>query len=224
MARAYPQSDYADARDPGAGDWQALRGELVALLDQVESRFGGAENGRSVKRAFDRFSHQDETDQDEDDLASAIAQIRSRQGATTISAIDRRPTDMPEFRELSHLVSGIGDRIGRLEGQLRGARSGAQDVNEIAGQVEQLTQVVELLAGAVGETGQVKRLESQIAALGAMIEKGPKLDLSTINKRLDDVSSTVGKLAELQAQQMEREIVREDRKAAEPPAEGAGAL
>src|SRR5215217_8196989 len=100
MARAYPQSDYADARDPGAGDWQALRGELVALLDQVESRFGGAENGRSgngalssrvrhlreqvsapdssnrrrealktVKRAVDRFSHQDETDQEEDDLA-----------------------------------------------------------------------------------------------------------------------------------------------------------
>ena len=47
MARAYPQSDYADARDTGAGDWQALRGELVALLDQVESRFGGAEGGRS---------------------------------------------------------------------------------------------------------------------------------------------------------------------------------
>ena len=202
MARAYPQSDYADARDTGAGDWQALRGELVALLDQVESRFGGAEGGRSstggvssrvrqlreqvsapdssnrrrealrtVKRAVDRFSTQDETEQDEDDLASAIAQIRSRQGATTIAAIDRRPSDMPEFRELSHLVSGIGDRLGRLEGQLRGARSGAQEVNEIAGQVEQLTQVVELLAGAVGETGQVKRLESQIAALGAMIEK-----------------------------------------------------
>lgn len=242
MARAYPQSDYADARDTGAGDWQALRGELVALLDQVESRFGGAEGGRSstggvssrvrqlreqvsapdssnrrrealrtVKRAVDRFSTQDETEQDEDDLASAIAQIRSRQGATTIAAIDRRPSDMPEFRELSQLVSGIGDRLGRLEGQLRGARSGAQEVNEIAGQVEQLTQVVELLAGAVGETGQVKRLESQIAALGAMIERGPKVDLGTVNARLDDVSNTVAKLAELQAQQMEREILREDR-------------
>ncbi len=40
MARAYPQSDYADTpRNASGGEWQALRGELVALLDQVESRF-----------------------------------------------------------------------------------------------------------------------------------------------------------------------------------------
>src|SRR5690606_10323653 len=85
----------------------------------------------------------------------------------------------------------------------------------VASQVEQLTQVVELLAGAVGETGQVKRLEAQIAALGAMIEEGARGDLSGLNARLDDVSTTVGKLAELQAQQMEREIARDQRRNAE---------
>ncbi|KFL31020.1 hypothetical protein JP75_11780 [Devosia riboflavina] len=237
MARAYPQSDYADtAFDPGAGDWQALRGELVALLDQVESRFGAVSDGagvsnrvrhlrdqvsapdpasrrrsealRSVKRAVDRFTpHEDEAD----DLNAAIAEIRSRQGAQTISAIDRRPSDMPEFRELSSLVSGMGDRLGRLEGQLRTARHSSSDVLEVASQVEQLTQVVELLAGAVGETGQVKRLETQIGALASMMERAPKVDLSAVNSRLDDVSATVAKLAELQAQQMEREIIREER-------------
>lgn len=237
MARAYPQSDYADtAFDPGAGDWQALRGELVALLDQVESRFGAVSDGagvsnrvrhlrdqvstpdpasrrrsealRSVKRAVDRFNPQDD---EADDLNAAIAEIRSRQGAQTISAIDRRPSDMPEFRELSGLVAGMGDRLGRLEGQLRTARSSSSDVREVASQVEQLTQVVELLAGAVGETGQVKRLETQIAALASMMERGPRVDLSAVNSRLDDVSATVAKLAELQAQQMEREIIREER-------------
>lgn len=237
MARAYPQSDYADtAFDPGTGDWQALRGELVALLDQVESRFGTVSDGagvsnrvrhlrdqvntpdpasrrrnealRSVKRAVDRFNPQDD---DADDLNAAIAEIRSRQGAHTISAIDRRSNDMPEFRELSGLVTGMGDRLGRLEGQLRTARSSSSDVREVASQVEQLTQVVELLAGAVGETGQVKRLETQIAALASMMERGPRVDLSAVNARLDDVSATVAKLAELQAQQMEREIIREER-------------
>ncbi|MBO9590668.1 peptidoglycan-binding protein [Devosia sp.] len=237
MARAYPQSDYADtAFDPGAGDWQALRGELVALLDQVESRFGAVSDGggvssrvrhlrdqvntpdpasrrrsealRSVKRAVDRFTpHEDEAD----DLNAAIAEIRSRQGAQTISAIDRRPSEMPEFRELSSLVSGMGDRLGRLEGQLRTARNSSSDVLEVASQVEQLTQVVELLAGAVGETGQVKRLETQIGALASMMSQAPKVDLSAVNSRLDDVSATVAKLAELQAQQMEREIIREER-------------
>jgi localization factor PodJL len=237
MARAYPQSDYTDtAFDPGAGDWQALRGELVALLDQVESRFGAASDGggvssrvrhlrdqvstpdpasrrrnealRSVKRAVDRFTPSED---DTDDLNAAIAEIRSRQGASSIASIDRRSSDMPEFRELSSLVSGMGDRLGRLEGQLRTARNSSSDVHEVASQVEQLTQVVELLAGAVGETGQVKRLETQIAALASMMERAPKVDLSAVNSRLDDVSATVAKLAELQAQQMEREIVREER-------------
>ncbi|PXA97557.1 hypothetical protein DMC47_13460, partial [Nostoc sp. 3335mG] len=249
MARAYPQSDYDEASDVGAGDWQALRGELVALLDQVESRFGGASsasNGagglsnrvrhlreqvnvpdpstrrrealRSVKRAVDRFNGPE----DGDDLDAAIAEIRSRQGPSIVSALDRRPADMPEFRELSGLVSGIGDRLGRLEGQLRGVRNNSADVREVASQVEQLTQVVELLAGAVGETGQVKRLETQIAALASMMSEAPKVDLSAVNARLDDVSTTVAKLAELQAQQMERELVREDRAAAAPKGSAKG--
>ncbi len=48
-----------------------------------------------------------------------------------------------------------------------------------------------------------------------MIEDVPRLDLNMLESRLDDVSGTVAKLAELQAEQMEREIVREERRAAE---------
>src|SRR5690606_20901989 len=122
------------------------------------------------------------------------------------------------------LVGGLSGRLERLEGELKSQRAGNGSVREVAVQVEQLTHVVELLAGAVGETGQVKRLEAQIGALAALIEGGPRVDLSAINNRLDDVSTTVGKLAELQAQQMEREIAREDRKATDKPAKGAETL
>jgi localization factor PodJL len=261
MPRAYTNQDYADpARDQGAGEWQALRGELVALLDKVESHYGQPEpepqapamSGlaqrvrhlrdqmdapetntrrrealRTVKRAVDRFSERDSHagDLDEaDDLTAAIAEIRSRQGAATMPAPMRRATDIPEIRELGSLVGGMSQRLERLEGELRSQRSGSGQVREVASQVEQLTQVVELLAGAVGETGQVKRLEAQIAALGAMIEEGPRTDLSVLNARLDDVSTTVGKLAELQAQQMEREIVRDQRRNAEGKTDVAAAL
>ncbi|ODT73203.1 MAG: hypothetical protein ABS75_00550 [Pelagibacterium sp. SCN 63-23] len=246
MPRAFSLSDYADpARDPGAGEWQALRGELVALLDKVESHYGQTEaeqpqpamNGlarrvrhlrdqvgvpetasrrsealRTVKRAVDRFSERDAhleaafVADAEDDLSAAIAEIRSRQGA--MNAPMRRPETGTELRELGALVGGMSQRLERLEGELKSQRSNAGHVREVASQVEQLTQVVELLAGAVGETGQVKRLEAQIAALGAMIEAAPRSDLVSINDRLDDVSATVGKLAELQAAQMEREIAR----------------
>ncbi|KKB08158.1 SEL1-like repeat protein [Devosia chinhatensis] len=255
MPRASSQTDFAEpARE--ASEWQALRGELVALLDKVESHYGQAEvitevpaangltqrvrslrdqmNGtettsrrqealRTVKRAVDRFSDRDRPEfaDDADDLTQAIAQIRSRQGAQ-VSAMRR--IDMPEIRELSVLVGGMSERLESLEEDLRSQKHGAGNVREVAGQVEQLTQVVELLAGAIGETGQVKRLEAQIAALGAMIEHAPRVDLDAVNARLDDVSGTVSKLAELQAQQMEREVARETRRGASSPTDPLAAL
>ncbi|WP_224701096.1 peptidoglycan-binding protein [Devosia aquimaris] len=259
MARAYSVQDPSEhASDPLPGDWQALRGELVALLDQVEGRYARVEEPdpaltglsarvrnlrdqvvgpepsvrrrealRTVKRAVDRFSDRDELarhDEEPDALTSAIAEIRGRQMSSSAAALGRRATDMPEFRELNALVGGLSGRLERLEGELKHQRTGAGSVQEVASQVEQLTHVVELLAGAVGETGQVKRLEAQIGALAALIEQGPKVDLTTINRRLDDVSTTVSKLAELQAQQMEREIIREERIAAQPRGDAAAPL
>lgn len=245
MARAYPIPDVSDlAPEPQAGEWQALRGELVSLLDQVEGRYAGAERAepalsgisrrvrnlrdqvvgpepaalrrealRTVKRAVDRFSERDDfVDHGERDaLSDAIAEIRGRQMSSSAAALGQRAGDQPEFRELSALVRGLSGRLERLEGDLHKQRATNGSVSEVASQVEQLTHVVELLAGAVGETGQVKRLEAQIGALAALIESGPKVDLTSLNRRLDDVSTTVGKLAELQAQQMEREIAREER-------------
>jgi len=244
MARASSIADMPDLiPEPPAGEWQALRGELVALLDEVEGRYAPAARGepelsgltqrvrslrdqvvgpepamrrqealRSVKRAVDRFSEREAPmGQDHDELSHAIAEIRGRQMAAPMALQARRASDMPELRELSALVGGLSGRLERLEGELRTSRADKGSVREIASQVEQLTHVVELLAGAVGETGQVKRLEAQIGALAALIEEGSRADLSTLNKRLDDVSLTVGKLAELQAQQMEREIMRDDR-------------
>lgn len=250
MPRAYPSSDYADSvRNPDSGEWQALRGELVALLDKVESRYQTDEQAepamdglaqrvrnlrdqvegpetntrhrealKTVKRAVDRFSDRDAAAPlaHDDDLTAALAEIRSRQGAQP-AAMRRQAMPNPELRELGALVGGMSQRLERLESDLHTRRTDNGQVREVASQVEQLTQVVELLAGAVGETGQVKRLESQIAALGAMIEEGPRSDLAVINARLDDVAATVGKLAELQAAQMEREIDREERRASEAP-------
>ncbi|WDR02622.1 hypothetical protein PSQ19_18930 [Devosia algicola] len=248
MARAYSLTDQQDlATEPQPGEWQALRGELVALLDQVEGRFTHAEapptayeglsqkvrnlrdqvDGTSgsarrrealktVKRAVDRFSEPEALESGAPSgLHAAIAEIRNRQFSAPEAAIARRsgesPQESPQLREMTALMKGLSGRLGGLEAELKAQRSNNGDVHEVASQVEQLTQVVELLAGAVGETGQVKRLEGQIAGLAKLIGEGSKVDLSAINRRLDDVSATVGKLAELQAEQMEREVVRQER-------------
>ncbi|MGN6486677.1 MAG: peptidoglycan-binding protein [Devosia sp.] len=239
MVRAHPQYD----QQADTGEWQDLRSELVALLDQVESQVARAhqpdpayqgltermrdlrhqvteiepetrhrEALRSVQRAVSRFSDRDEapmaqtTPNPRDTLESAIQQIRSRHFAPPPAAappLQRepapRPPESPRFDELAEAVGGISSRLERLEGELRSqARGQTANVKEIADQVGQLSQVVELLAGAVGETGQVKRLEGQIAGLAKLVSREPQVDVAALTHRLDDVSQTVAKLAELQ--------------------------
>ncbi|GLQ53174.1 peptidoglycan-binding protein [Devosia nitrariae] len=252
MARAYSLPETADAEtDAQSNEWQALRGELVALLDQVEGRYDtrrsaadpqieglarrvralrsqvvetpGTERRRealrSVKRAVDRFSDRDDNGTGEpDELRAAIAEIRSRQTAAQAPIIGRREGGGGELAELTGLVSGLSGRLERLETELHTLHQDAGGVREIALQVEQLTQVIELVAGAVGETGQVKRLEAQLASLARLVADTPKVDLDAVNHRLDELATTVGKLAELQVQQIEREIVRDESPPVSDPA------
>lgn len=254
MARAFPQSQPPEyGQQAPQGEWQALRGELVALLDQVETQVartsrqdrgyqGLAERMRelryqvgdiepdnrhrealrSVKRAVDRFSDRDEPGYEapppaytppppnyppnpRDTLQSAIQQIRSRQMEMPAPAPQQRAPEPPHLEELARAVGGISGRLERLETELKTqARSQSGNVKEIADQVGQLSHVVELLAGAVGETGQVKRLEGQIGSLAKLVAQGPQIDLSALTQRLDDVSATVGRLADLQVQYANR--------------------
>jgi len=238
MVRANPQYD----QQADAGEWQDLRSELVALLDQVETQVARTqpepgyqgltermrdlrhqvteiepetrhrEALRSVQRAVAKFSDRDDLPDPaallrnpRDTLESAIQQIRSRHFtppaavAPPLTREPPRPMDSPHFGELAEAVGGISGRLERLEGELRSqSRGQTANVKEIADQVGQLSQVVELLAGAVGETGQVKRLESQIAGLAKLVAREPQIDVSALTRRLDDVSQTVAKLAELQ--------------------------
>ena len=249
MVRAYANAQPQEFSPEPAGDWQNLRSELVALLDQVEGqmarsrpddRYGSVaerlqdlrhqmsepepdmrhrEALKSVKRAVERFNDRYDEPQDfaprsaamppnpRDTLETAIQQIRTRHAEFShhrAPADDRvyrdtpqRAVDSPRFDELAQAVGGISSRLERLEGELRGAaRIQTGNVKEIAEQVSQLSHVVELLAGAVGETGQVKRLEGQIAGLAKLVAQGPQVDLSVLTQRLDAVGSSLNRLLE----------------------------
>ncbi|MEO6396768.1 MAG: peptidoglycan-binding protein [Devosia sp.] len=225
MARAYPQSLPAD-RGSDNNDWQSLRGELVALLDQVESQVARGrpqqdydagermrdlrmqmeapaepagrhrEALRSVQRAVDRFSDRDEPlpANPRDTLQSAIDQIRSRPAAPGVRM------DAGRLDEFAGAMGGMTARLERIEGELKSGLRNGGDVKAIADQVAQLAHVVELLAGAVGETGQVKRLEGQIASLGRIVAQSREADMSGLTRRLDDMSTAMGRLADLQVQ------------------------
>jgi localization factor PodJL len=247
MARATSTFQSEDYGQPVAGEWQELRGELVALLDQVETqvartaspaepRYQGlaermrdlrhqvTESGtdsrhrealRSVQKAIDKFSDRDFAHGEpptapgnpRDTLEAAIRQIRARhfpepQPAARAPMRQADAGMAPRFDELAMSVEGISGRLERLEAELRTQAKGqTSNVREIAEQVGQLSHVVELLAGAVGETGQVKRLEGHIAGLAKLISDGPRVDVDALNTRLDDVALTVGKLIDMQQHQ-----------------------
>ncbi len=190
MVRANPHDQQADA-----GEWQDLRSELVALLDQVETQVARTqpepgytgltermrdlrhqvteiepetrhrEALRSVQRAVSRFSDRDDlpaagsAPNPRDTLESAIQQIRSRHCAPPPQVppplAPVRAPDMPRFNELAEAVGSISSRLERFEGELRSqARGQTANVKEIADQVGQLSQVVEVLAGAVAKPGR----------------------------------------------------------------------
>ncbi len=240
MARAFPVSQTSDfGAPPPSNDWQALRGELVALLDHVEGQYThgssdpafagfaqrvrdlryqvGEEDPtdrrrealRTVKRQMERFNDRDEPEiapHADDVLQSAIRQIRARAQMPAMEQSMPNAAPAPRFDDLANSMTGMSARLGQLEAELKTQRGNAAHVKEIADQVAQLSQVMELLAGAVGETGQVKRLETQIAELAQLMAQGPKVDLSQLNRRLDELSTTVERLADLQVQQIQHEV------------------
>ena len=177
---------------------------------------------RSVQRAINRFEEpapQAMPPNPRDSLQAAINQIRASQGAgrarmapqpaanyahSTPAPAPRAPDPAPLFDKLAQSVNGLSGRLEKLEGEIKAQIKTGANVKDVADQVAQLAHVVELLAGAVGETGQVKRLEGQIASLGRIMSQGREMDIQTLTRRLDDVAATVGKLAELQVHYADR--------------------
>jgi localization factor PodJL len=241
MARAFQQSqpvDYDHERNPA--EWQSLRNELAALLDQVDGQVarsrGESSLGerlhdlrhqmaeaesqsasrrrdalRSVQRQISRFEEPAERPPNpRDSLTAAIAQIRARQGESLRAAAPQpqpqpaRAADGSMLERLAQSVGGLSGRLERLEAGIAAQLKSGANVKDVADQVAQLANVVELLAGAVGETGQVKRLEGQIASLGKIMSQGREVDAANLTRRLDDVAATVGRLAELQVHYADR--------------------
>lgn len=222
------ENEYARASG-GEADVHGLADRMKSLREQVRANDTGERHQqalRSVKRAIDRFSDRDDGYMrgGREALESAISEIRGRPAPHPQSAVRHsdpyppaeppipvaaaRPDFMPRFDELGRAVGSIAARLEGLEAEIKAQRdnpAAMAGLKELAGQLAQVGQVVELLAGAVGETGHMKRLEAQIASLAKLVTQGHSVDLSALTQRLDDVSATVERLADLQLQHVTRE-------------------
>ncbi|HEY4200928.1 MAG TPA: peptidoglycan-binding protein [Devosiaceae bacterium] len=201
------------ASQPGM---EALARRVEDLRQQMGTPAGGTRHRealRSVKKAVDRFTDRDEVEMPmeaaqsnrsnpRDVLESAIQEIRARHRPGEM--IQQSAAPQAPFNELARSVSSMTSRLERIETDIKAQRDNSGDVREIAEQMSQLTHVVELLAGAVGETGQVKRLEAQIAELATSLQ-APKPDIDAMTQRLGDLAQTVDRLADIQIQHIGRE-------------------
>jgi localization factor PodJL len=188
-----------------------------AQATPTSERYGEPENDarhrdalKSVARAITRFEDSapatpaQMAPNPRDSLQAAINQIRARRPEATAQPqqlapqMSSAPRDTVVIDKLAQSVNGMTGRLERLETEIRAQIRTGANVKDVADQVSQLAHVVELLAGAVGETGQVKRLEGQIASLGKIMSQGREMDVQALTRRLDDVAATVGQLAELQ--------------------------
>ncbi|MCD7059081.1 SEL1-like repeat protein [Pelagibacterium xiamenense] len=269
MARTEPHNDWqqTDSASRTNAEWESLRNELVALLDQVEDQIGTSHKApapkspaperpemppaptgkqasrhemalRSVRLAVDKLAERGDADAGAakpDSVTEAINQIRARQGRQTHQAAQSAPRDIPpapepqtpvlqteapaaassarELAGFADAVSQLGDRITQFESRISERFDSLDQSGDVAGQIAQLSEVIELLANAVGESGQVKRLETQIAQLADEVSRGHSGGPDAIAAQVEALAESIDKLATHQVQNAGRDAQAEARQA-----------
>lgn len=223
MARTNPHHDWPEPQ-PGAprsngAEWESLRNELVALLDQVEDQVATAqarphpepaapapvvpqpsrhsEALRSVRQAVTRLADRSTDDRPvmRDSVVDAINQIRARQtGAPLPSAAPASTPAKSELADFAKTLDAMGERIESFEARIGGQIDALGGGNDISAQIAQLSEVIEMLAGAVGETGQIRRIEAQIGNLAELIANDRQTGQNATAQRIEDLTGTIEKL------------------------------
>lgn len=214
-------------------DWQALRNDLLDLLKEVDRQevahdgsewherdvrhaprvqrsldrdFDHSQHDRhrralhSVAETLERFSGKSGYGSSSDVVTSAVDQIRAHHDDIP----NRRATRTQDYQSSVHEMSKRLENLGQhLKNPGHADNVSSQDITN---QLSQLTHTVELLAGAVGESGQVKRLETQIAGLANVVATAPEQAQTEVNQRLDRIASTIEQLSDAQYQLADRPV------------------
>lgn len=239
MARTNPHHDWDEPqtalRRSNGAEWESLRNELVALLDQVEDQVATSQVARpvtpppapsrpapyqadrhsealrSVRQAVTRLADRTPDDRPvmRDSVVDAINQIRARQTGGAPSRPEPtaptapEPAPQAELAGFARSLDAIGEKIAGFEERIGQRLESLGEKSNIAGQIDQLSEVIELLAGAVGETGQIKRIEAQIGNLAEMITAERQSGEDVTSRRIEELTATIEKLVTHQLQASE---------------------
>ena len=161
MARAYPQSQpYDPEHEHSSGDWQSLRHELVALLDQVDGQVartrGGAALGERVQDLRHQLTEQEGDTRHRDALRSVQRAIHRFEDPAPPQPMPPNPRDSLQAA-INQIRSRQGDPLRQSEPS-RALPPRAPERSLDAG-------LIDRLAGSVnGLSGRLERLEGEIKA------------------------------------------------------------
>lgn len=232
MARPRPNNYRQDVRkrtqyQEQPQDWQELRSDLLELLNEVERHEFEEDDieydapaprqqrhANPIPRQQFQAPHQDRHRHALNSVAETLERFNDRSDARVPSAIEQirgRHADVPNRRSerAENHRQSVQQMSARLENLGQSIKTGdTRDINsqDITNQLSQLTHTVELLAGAVGESGQVKRLESQIAGLADVVADAPLRGQSELNQRLERLAASVEHMSDAQHQLADRPV------------------
>ncbi|MCB1516211.1 MAG: SEL1-like repeat protein [Hyphomicrobiaceae bacterium] len=106
-----------------------------------------------------------------------------------------------QFDQIETAISDISARLERLDDVVGSDRVSSAHLSEIAVQIEQLTDIVEVLAGKVNERSAFQTVEQQIEGLRLAIDGMGQTDFSGMEQRIGLLSESFERLSQLQAEQ-----------------------
>ena len=195
MARAYPLPEMPDT-DPDAqsGEWQALRGELVALLDQVEGRY--AERQRPADPQIDGLTRRVRALRNQ--VVETPGLERRREALRSVKrAVDR-------FSERDDNGTSEPDELRAAIAEIRSRQTSAH-APIIARRASDSGHLSELTALVGGLSGRLERLETELRGLhqdaGSVREIAGQVEqLSQVVELLAGAVGETGQVKRLEAQ------------------------
>lgn len=159
---------------------------LQDAIDQIRSHRRGNAQGHMPTQPSPRRTYRDR------DVRDHYQDSYYDEGYQAAAPQDAR------FDQLHGAVEDITGQIQHLGDMLGRSQSAPSQMNEVTAQIEQLTNIIEALAGRVNEQTAYDGIEQQLVSLARQLEHERSIDFSSIEQRLDKLNQAFEELAMVQ--------------------------
>ncbi len=199
------------ADNKAADDWQALRDNLINLLEQVESQV--AFSSQTMAGENSKYKHTPNSENLHTTLRGQIFSQTQPTNNATYQNLSSLPNEEQaqrinrnegNFDDFSQTLDKITKRLENFERQFSANQSPNAEFARINTQIEQLTKTIEQLSNNVGNNLNFKDFDAKIEYISKLLSQPPKSDNAKLSKQLDNLVQNIEQLSHLQSQAIEQ--------------------